>query len=106
MDIGDEPEFDWGAGNREKNEKHGVSFSEIEQVFLNAPLLVAEDRPHSQAEERWHALGRTNADRRLHVTFTIRGRSKKVRPISARPMDRKEREAYAKKVEEDSVLSH
>jgi uncharacterized DUF497 family protein len=52
--------FDWDAGNQRKNEKHGVSQSEIEQVFLNAPLIVAPDPKHSQKEARWHALGRTD----------------------------------------------
>jgi len=31
--------FDWNDGNARKNEKHGVSMAEAEQVFFNAPLL-------------------------------------------------------------------
>ncbi len=30
--------FDWDEGNYRKNAKHGVSKSEVEQVFFNAPL--------------------------------------------------------------------
>ena len=34
--------FNWDEGNRRKNEKHGVSMAEAEQVFFNAPLLILE----------------------------------------------------------------
>ena len=94
--------FDWDEGNARKNEKHGVSKAEVEQVFLNAPLLVAEDPKHSQREPRFHALGRTDLDRRLHITFTERGNGALIRPISARVMGRKERAVYEKAVEAHS----
>ena len=32
--------FDWDAGNERKNDKHGVSMAQAEQVFFNAPLLI------------------------------------------------------------------
>ncbi|HSV00439.1 MAG TPA: BrnT family toxin, partial [Roseiarcus sp.] len=65
--------FDWDAGNERKSvEKHRVSQAEAEQAFFNQPLLVLEDDRHSFAEARFHALGRTNEDRRLHITFTLR----------------------------------
>ena len=86
--------FDWNAGNARKNEKHGVSQAEVEQVFLNSPLLSAADLKHSQQESRLHALGRTDRDRWLHITFTERGNGELIRPISARPMNRKERTVY------------
>ena len=86
--------FDWDEGNARKNEKHGVSRSEVEQVFLNSPLIVADDVKHSEQERRFHALGRTDADRWLHVTFTERGGGTLIRPISARDMNRKERPIY------------
>jgi uncharacterized DUF497 family protein len=94
--------FDWDEGNARKNEKHGVSKSEVEQVFLNLPLLVADDSMHSQREPRFHALGRTDLERRLHVTFTEREDGTLIRPISARPMSRKERVVYEKAVEAHS----
>jgi uncharacterized DUF497 family protein len=86
--------FDWDEGNARKNEKHGVSKAEVEQVFLNAPLIVAGDLKHSQQEPRFHALGRTDQDRRLHITFTERRNGTLIRPISARHMSRKERAIY------------
>jgi len=33
--------FDWDESNGRKNDKHGVSMSEPEQVFFNAPLLIS-----------------------------------------------------------------
>jgi len=86
--------FDWDEGNLMKNEKHSVSDAEAEQLFVNEPLIVLEDLAHSAAEPHWHALGRTNDDRLLHVTFTLRAGGALVRIISARPMHRKERTAY------------
>jgi hypothetical protein len=64
--------FQWDAGNARKSaEKHAVSQSEAEQVFLNGPLLLA-DAAHSADEPRLHALGVTDAGRRLHISFTLR----------------------------------
>lgn len=94
--------FDWDAGNARKNEKHGVTKAEVEQVFLNAPLIVADDLKHSQREPRFHALGRTDQDRRLQVTFTERGSRTLIRPISARDMSRKERAVYEQAVQAHS----
>ena len=65
--------FEWDAGNARKSEdRHGVSQAEAEQAFFNDPLLVAEDVTHSQMEPRFHALGRTDVGRALHVVFTLR----------------------------------
>lgn len=87
--------FDWDAGNARKSEaKHGVSQTEAEQVFFNAPLLLAADPKHSETEPRFHALGRTNAGRWLHISFTLRFGGRKIRVISARDMHRKERIVY------------
>ncbi|SJM89366.1 BrnT family toxin [Crenothrix polyspora] len=86
--------FDWDEGNSLKNTKHGVSMSESEQVFFNAPLLLLADVKHSQQEPRFHALGKTDTDRLLHITFTLRGHGTTIRVISARDMHRKERAIY------------
>ena len=86
--------FDWDDGNARKNEKHGVSMAEAEQVFFNAPLLLLDDEKHSQREARHHALGRTDEGRLLHLTFTLRKAASLIRVISARDMHRKERTIY------------
>jgi uncharacterized DUF497 family protein len=87
--------FDWDDGNARKSlDKHGVSPKEAEEVFLDQRLLVLEDVKHSQSEERFQALGKTLADRELHVSFTLREDGTKIRVISARQMNRKERVHY------------
>jgi len=83
--------FDWDDGNARKNDKHGVSQSEGEEVFFNQPLLLLEDSRHGGQELRYHALGKTHEGRRLHITFTLRKHSTLIRVISARDMHRKER---------------
>ena len=89
--------FDWDAGNERKSEdKHGVSKVEAEQAFFHRPLLVLQDERHSASEPRFHALGRTEAGRLLHVTFTLRPDAALIRVISARDMSAKERSAYEK----------
>jgi uncharacterized DUF497 family protein len=86
--------FNWDDGNARKNEKHGVSTAEAEQVFFNVPLLLLDDASHSQKEPRLHALGKTDEGRTLHITFTLRQAGKLIRVISARDMHRKERAIY------------
>ena len=86
--------LDWDAGNSRKNERHGVSVAEAEQVFFNQPLLILADDAHSQLELRYHALGKSAERRRLHVTFTLRKRGTLIRVISVRDMHRKERAIY------------
>ena len=81
-----------------RNEKHGVTKPEVEQIFLNAPLIVAQDLKHSEKEVRFHALGRTDANRWLHVTFTERGKGTLIRPISARDMSKREKAVYEQAV--------
>ena len=84
--------FQWDDGNARKSaDKHGVSQAEAEWAFFNEPLLVADDALHSRAEPRFHALGVTDAGRRLHVPFTLREEDTRIRVVSARDMHRKER---------------
>ena len=87
--------FEWDEGNaRKSEEKHAVSQAEAEQVFFNEPLLIADDVLHSQEELRFHALGKTDNGRLMHLTFTLRQTGTRIRVISARTMSRKERAHY------------
>lgn len=86
--------FQWDDGNARKSEKHGVSSAEAEQVFFNQPVLLLSDVLHSQREQRFHALGKTDEGRLLHITFTLRHEDELIRVISARSMHRKERTIY------------
>jgi uncharacterized protein len=90
--------FDWDDGNNLKSaKKHIVSRAEAEQAFVDSQLLIADDVKHSQNEIRYHALGRAVGGRLLHVTFTLRYNGTKIRVISARDMNRKERGRYEQK---------
>ncbi len=85
--------FDWDEGNQGKNwQKHRVSDLECEEVFFNQPLIAFHDIEHSEEEERYYVLGRTDRGRRLFVVITPRG--DKLRVISARDMTKRERAYY------------
>jgi uncharacterized DUF497 family protein len=85
--------FDWDEGNLLKNwEKHRVSASECEQIFFNRPLVAGLDEAHSKTEARFYALGITDSGRRLFVVFNIR--RNRIRVISARDMNRRERKVF------------
>lgn len=93
--------FEWDEGNSRKSaEKHGVNQPEAEQVLFNQPLLTSEDAKHSRSEPRFHALGKTDAGRYLHVSFTLRQDASRIRIISARDMSRKERAFYEQERDE------
>ena len=87
--------FDWDDGNTRKNQdKHGVNQSEAEQVFFNEPLLLLLDEKHSDKEARYHAYGKTDDGRKIHIAFTLRKNGILIRVISARDMHRKEVMTY------------
>ena len=87
--------FDWNKGNLDKNWlKHKVSLKEAEEIFFSRPLKIFEDEKHSQKEERLLAYGITNRRRQLMIVFTLRG--EKIRIISARNQNKKERRIYEK----------
>ncbi len=85
--------FDWDAGNRDKNWLgHKVKSAECEMVFFNQPLVILADEKHSDSESRYYAFGKTDLDRTLLIVFCLR--KNRIRVISARDMNRKERQFY------------
>jgi len=87
--------FDWDLGNGDKNYlKHQVSMQEAEEVFGNEPLVIIEDIFHSQKEQRYQGMGKTNSNRLLFASFTIR--KGQIRVISIRNMSKKEKNKYEK----------
>lgn len=86
-------EFQWDAGNQEKNlVKHRVTNAECEEAFYDPHKRVLKETLHagsSGQEKRYVLMGRTKEDRILFVVFTFRG--VKIRVISARDLNRKER---------------
>jgi uncharacterized DUF497 family protein len=88
--------FEWGKGNMDKNQiKHGVINKKAEEVFENRPKFIIKDVKHPLKERRFQLWGKTNRGRKLSIIFTIR--AKKIRIISVRDMNKKERKMYAKK---------
>jgi hypothetical protein len=93
--------FEWDEGNQNKNwVKHTVSNSECEQVFFNLPHIVRYDAKHSKKEARYFLLGQTDALRLLFVVFTIR--TDRIRIISARDMNKKEKVIYNEQLKKNS----
>ena len=88
--------FDWDDGNREKCQKHGVPLGEIEGLFASGGPRIAPDPKHSDAEDRFIAVGRNAQGRPLFVAFTIRVRRGRrlIRPVSARYMHKEEIDGY------------
>ncbi len=75
--------FDWDAGNRGKNLRaHDVTDLEIEEACRNEPFLIFPDAEHSELEERWIIMSKTDRGFPLFGSYSIR--INKVRPISFR----------------------
>ena len=95
--------FEWDKYNSEKiKAKQDVTPVECEQVFFNLPIIVGDDEKHSETENRFYILGQTDSGRLLFLVFTVR--KGKLRVISARAMNKKERRVYQTHEEEDSAI--
>ena len=97
MKILDNPGgFQWDKGNKGKNySKHKVTDQECEESFFDQNKRVFKDILHSGSEERYILLGQTKDSRILFIVFTIR--HGKVRVISARDLNKKEKRFYEEK---------
>jgi hypothetical protein len=85
--------FEWDKHNSGKiRTKHDVTPVEGEQVFFNIPVIAGDDVKHSKMENRFYVLGQTDSGRLLFMVFTVR--NDKLRVISARELNRKERRVY------------
>ena len=88
--------FEWDQWNTDKSyKKHGITPNETEEVFLDESVKIEKDVKHQQQEERFIAIGRTTENKVLFVVFTIR--TDKIRIISGRIANKKEKEVYQKK---------
>jgi uncharacterized protein len=70
--------------------------------MFSRPVAVFPDPSHSRGEERFKAIGRSDAGRHIFVVFTLRTRDGNpfIRPIGARYMHRKEIDHYEKEAAE------
>ena len=97
MKILDNPdEFQWDKGNKGKNYlKHKVTDQECEEAFFDQNKKILKDLLHSNNEERYILFGQTKEKRILFIVFTVR--SGKIRVISARDLNKKEKKLYEEK---------
>lgn len=72
--------------------RHEVPFDEATTVFDDPLYIDFYDPDHSDEEERYIVIGKSQKHRILIVSYTER--NNKVRLISARKATRKEREDY------------
>jgi len=87
--------FEWDKGNEGKNFlKHKVTGEECEEVFFDANKKILKDVLHSNNENRFIIIGQSKIKRLLFVAFTFR--KNKIRIISARDLNKKERKLYEK----------
>jgi uncharacterized DUF497 family protein len=90
-------EFQWDAGNETKSAlKHGVTRDDVEVLVRDGAIILAGRIVEPAHEEpRWLLLGETPAGKLVSVVFTRRGeKGHLLRPISSRPMAKKERKFY------------
>src|SRR5207302_6707941 len=89
-------EFEWDAGNEQKNWiTHHVSAEEAEEPFFAEERLILEDKLHSSKHEaRYILIGKSKQGRMLFIVYTIR--KEKIRIISSRDADKKEVLLYEK----------
>jgi uncharacterized DUF497 family protein len=87
--------FEWDPAKDETNRrKHGVAFSEAISAFMDTLSVTIPDPDHSTGESRFILLGRSHQGRLLVVVHT--DRQDRIRIISAREADRRERREYEK----------
>ncbi|MBU4369783.1 BrnT family toxin [Patescibacteria group bacterium] len=85
--------FEWDKANRNKNfVKHGVTDGECEEVFFDSNKKTLKDIYHSNKESRYILIGQTKLHRLLFIVFTIR--KNKIRVISARDLNKKEKQLH------------
>lgn len=96
INLGKFKEFEWDRGNLDKSyQKHGITPNEAEEAFLDEKAIVLRDVKHSQKEVRYILIGKTSERKLLFVVFNLRRR--RIRIISARMANRKEKSEYGKK---------
>jgi uncharacterized protein len=90
--------FDWHPDKAKKNlSKHKVSFERATTVFQDPSALSVFDEEHSDDEERWATVGRSDQGIILVVIHTFREMTAEdiaVRIISARYATKREMQIY------------
>lgn len=92
-------DFEWDPRKAASNSrKHGVTFEQAAQAFLDHLALTVYDELHSDYEERWYTLGMDKTGVLLAVSHTYKVTSATtatVRIISARSATKREQVMYS-----------
>lgn len=87
--------FDWDENKNTINiSKHGIDFNDIPEAFDNE-MLIKKDEREDYGEDRFIGIGKIMSVE-IVIVWTIRG--DKIRIISARQANKKERKIYNDKI--------
>lgn len=87
--------FEWDPNKAEiNNRKHGVTFDEAGSVFYDEFARVIPDPDSSLGEERFIIIGLSEQYNTLVVCHCHRGSDERIRIISARKAEKRERKQY------------
>ena len=85
--------FEWDEAKNAANVfKHGISFEQAAEIFLDPLSLTIPDPEHSAEEDRFVTIGATTVGLVAVVAHT--DREGRIRIISARPATPKEKRDY------------
>lgn len=89
--------FEWDEKKNEINiKKHGVSFEEASTSFYDDLAIVIPDEKHSEEEERFTLIGKSESNRVLYVSHCERAGGV-IRLISARKALSREVKEYLRR---------
>jgi uncharacterized DUF497 family protein len=91
--------FDWDSNkNLTNSEKHGISFEQAQEIFLDPLHLSILDERFSDFEERWITIGATESAEVIVVAhlYFVEEPEERIRIISARRATPRERRQYEK----------
>lgn len=90
--------FDWDENKNQINQrKHGVSFEEARTVFYDEQALLEYDELHSEDEDRFRIIGRSENGNILLVVHCIRDETV-IRIISTRKATATEKAGYERSI--------
>ena len=91
--------FDWDSNKNLTNiEKHGISFEQAQEIFLDPLHLSILDERFSDFEERWITIGATESAEVIVVAhlYFVEEPEERIQIISARRATPRERRQYEK----------
>lgn len=87
--------FEWDENKNTINKsKHNIAFEEAKTVFYDEMALVIGDPDHSEQEDRFIILGKSNQAKLLVVCHCYRESDTVIRIISARKATKTESSQY------------